>query len=72
MSAINIVYQMLEFVVRDCLLIFFQHAPFRVGAEDTQVLFSVNNRRKNRQAKRGETELAPHFFEIKHRRLERL
>ena len=47
-SAINIVYQPVEFIVGNGFLIFLEHAPFRFAAEDADVFFRLKSRWKDR------------------------
>ena len=49
MSAIDIVDQIRELVAPDCFLIALEHAPFRLAAEDADVVSRLNSPWKDRQ-----------------------
>ena len=57
-----------EFVVRDRLLIFFEHVPFRARTKNANIFRAVAGPRQDQQEKREENGAGPRRFEIKHRR----
>ena len=50
-SAINIVDQVCELVVRNCFLIILEDTPSRFAAENADVVGGMNNQRKEQQKK---------------------
>ena len=52
MSAVDIIDQMRELIMRDCLLIMFEDIPPRFATEDTDVVGGVESQRKERPQER--------------------
>jgi len=68
--AINVLNEPGELIMRDCLLIFFQHAPPRMRPESSEILGSLAARRKDRQAERQQRDPDLHSPATEHRQLD--
>jgi len=49
MSAVNVIDQVQELVVRDCLLVAFKNIPSRLAPEDADIVRRLNSRCNNRR-----------------------
>jgi hypothetical protein len=49
MSAIDIINQVLELIMRDCLLVMFENVPLRLVPKDVKVVGSLETYSKNRR-----------------------
>ena len=51
MRAVNVLDQLGEFIVGNCLLIVFEYAPFRFAPKDAEIVCRLQRRRKEQQNK---------------------
>jgi hypothetical protein len=49
--AVNVLDQLVKLIVRDCLLVLFEYAPFRFAPKDAEIVRRLQRRRKEQQNK---------------------
>src|SRR5205814_1552758 len=69
-SAINATNQSGELVVGNCSLIFFQHVPPGMCAQNSEIVRSVAGKRQDQQMNRDNREESSRLLELKHPRVD--
>ena len=56
MSAVDIIYQVRELIMRDCLLVMFENIPPRLATKDADVVGGMESQRKEHPQERPKNE----------------